>query len=198
MGYEMQKDLEYLYSLKKYLWIVVVIFFLSLIIGVLVSVKNPELSKNYLNMFRDSFGWIKTLNPIEIVLLIFLNNAFKSFLALVLGVGLGVIPLLFVAGNGVIVGMLAYIISRQQGILFVIAALLPHGIIEVPMILISAGIGLRLGHKMLPSLTGLKTDIKKELIEGIGFYMRVIVPLLFVAAMIETFVTPLIALQFST
>lgn len=198
MGYEMQKDLEYLYSLKKYLWIVVVIFILSLIIGVLVSVKNPELSKNYLNMFRDSFGWIKTLNPIEIVLLIFLNNAFKSFLALVLGVGLGVIPLLFVAGNGIIVGMLAHTISRQQGTLFVIAALLPHGIIEVPMILISASVGLRLGHKMYPSLTGLKTDIKKELIEGIGFYIRVVLPLLFVAAVIETFVTPLIALQFST
>ncbi|MCZ7392823.1 MAG: stage II sporulation protein M [Candidatus Methanoperedens sp.] len=194
----MQKDLEYLYSLKKYLWIVVVIFILSLIIGVLVSVKNPELSKNYLNMFRDSFGWIKTLNPIEIVLLIFLNNAFKSFLALVLGVGLGVIPLLFVAGNGIIVGMLAHTISRQQGTLFVIAALLPHGIIEVPMILISASVGLRLGHKMYPSLTGLKTDIKKELIEGIGFYIRVVLPLLFVAAVIETFVTPLIALQFST
>jgi stage II sporulation protein M len=194
----MQKDLDYLYSLKKYLWIVVDIFILSLIIGLLVSVKNPELSKNYLGMFKESFGWIKTLNPIEIMLLIFLNNALKSFLALVLGVGLGVIPLLFVAGNGIIIGMLAHIISRQQGTLFVIAALLPHGIIEVPMILISAGIGLRLGHKMYPSLTGSKTDIKKELNDGIGFYIRVILPLLLVAAMIETFVTPLIALQFST
>jgi stage II sporulation protein M len=189
----MQKDIEYLYSLKKYVLIVVVIFILSLITGVLVSVKNPGLSQNYLDMFKNSFGWIKTLNPIEIMLLIFLNNAFKSFLSLVLGVGLGVIPILFVAGNGAIVGMLANIIARQQGTLFVIAALVPHGIIEVPMILISAGIGLRLGHKMYPSLTGLKTDINKELKDGIGFFIRVILPLLFVAAMVETFVTPLIA-----
>ena len=117
-------------------------------------------------------------------------------LALVLGVGLGIIPILFVAGNGIILSMLADTISRQQGTLFVIAALLPHGIIEVPMVLISAGIGLRLGHTMYPSLIGMKTDIKTELREGIGFYMRVIVPLLFVAAMIETFVTPLIASLF--
>lgn len=123
----MQKDLEYLYSLKKYLSVVVDIFILSLIIGLLVSVKNPELSKNYLEMFKESFGWIKTLNPLAIMLLIFLNNALKSLLALVLGVGLGIIPILFVAGNGIILGMLADTISRQLGTLFVIAALLPHG-----------------------------------------------------------------------
>ncbi len=189
----MPKDIEYLYSLKKYLFIVMGIFILSLIIGLLISVKNPGLSSNYLEMFRESFGWIKTLSPIVIMLLIFLNNALKSFLALVLGVGLGVVPVLFVAGNGIIVGMLANIIARQNGVLFVIAALVPHGIIEVPMILISAGIGLRLGHKMYPSLLGFKTDINKELRKGIGFYIRFVLPLLFVAAMIETFVTPVIA-----
>lgn len=187
------KDLEYIYSLRKYLWVVVGIFILSLIMGLLVSIKSPELSKNYLEMFKESFGWIKTLNPIVIMLLIFLNNALKSVLALVLGIGLGIIPILFVAGNGIIIGMLANTISKEHGALFVVAALLPHGIIEVPAILISAGIGLRLGHKMYPSLLGLRTDIKKELRDGVGFYIRVILPLLFVAAMVETFVTPLIA-----
>ncbi len=190
------KDIEYLYSLRKYVLIVTDIFILSLIVGLLVSVKNPALSENYLETFKESFGWIKTLNPLVIMLLIFLNNALKSMLALVLGVGLGVIPVLFVAGNGIILGMLADTISRHLGTVFVAAALLPHGIIEVPAILISAGIGLRLGHKMYPSLMGMKTDIKKELREGMGFYMRVIVPLLFAAAMIETFVTPLIASLF--
>lgn len=189
----MQKDIEYLYSLKKYVFIIAIIFILSLLIGLIISVKYPELSKNYLDMFQNQFGWIKNLNPIEIVLLIFLNNAFKSFLSLVLGIGLGVIPVLFVAANGIIIGMFANIIAKENGTLFVIAALVPHGIIEVPMILISAGIGLRLGYKMYPSLTGLKTDINKELREGVGFYVRFVLPLLFVAAIIETFVTPVIA-----
>lgn len=182
-----------MYSLRKYLLIIVDIFIISLIIGLVISVKNPQVSENYLEMFKESFGWIKTLDPLAIMLLIFLNNALKSMLALVLGVGLGIIPILFVASNGIILGMLADTISRQQGTLFVVAALLPHGIIEVPMVLISAGIGLRLGHKMYPALIGMRTDIKMELREGMGFYMRVIVPLLFAAAAIETFATPLIA-----
>ncbi len=187
------EDIEYIYSLRKYVLVVTDIFILSLIIGLLVSVKNPALSQNYLEMFKQSFGWIKTLPPLTVMLLIFLNNAFKSLLALVLGLGLGVIPFLFVAGNGIIIGMLGDTISRQHGTVFVVASLLPHGIIEIPMILISAGIGLRLGYAIYLSLKGLKIDIKTELRQGFRFYMRVILPLLFIAAMIETFVTPLIA-----
>ncbi len=192
----MQKDLEYLYSLRKYILAVTVIFFLSLIIGLGFSIKNPGLSESYLQMFEQSFGWITTLNPFLIMLLIFLNNALKSLMALLLGILFGIIPLLFVAGNGIILSMLADAVSRQHGTIFVIAAILPHGIVELPMILISAGIGIRLGHVMILYFIGAKADIKQELKQGLRFYFRRIAPLLFVAAAIETFVTPLIAFRF--
>ncbi|MDD5472914.1 MAG: stage II sporulation protein M [Candidatus Methanoperedens sp.] len=187
------KNFEYIYSLRKYIFIITGLFIFSLMIGFLASVKNPALSENYLEMFKQSFGWIKALPPLAIMLLIFLNNAFKSLLALVLGVGLGIIPLFFVAGNGIVIGMLSDVVLRQKGVLFVLAALVPHGIIEVPMILISSGIGLRLGYVMYLSIRGAKTDIKQEFMQGIMFYIKVVMPLIFVAAVIETFVTPLIA-----
>lgn len=188
------KDLEYINSLRTYLLIITGVFILSLIAGFIVSIKNPQLSETYLETFQQSFGWIKTLNPAAIVLVIFLNNALKSLLALVLGVMLGIVPVLFIAGNGMILSMLASVISKQQGTAFVIAALLPHGIIEVPMILLSAGIGLRLGHIAYFSLKGAKAGIKKEFREGMLFYIRRIVPLLFIAALIETLVTPMVVL----
>lgn len=192
----MQEDFEYLYSLRKYILLVTGIFILSLIIGLLTSIKYPSLSENYLDMFKESFGWIKTLNPFVIMLAIFLNNAFKSLLTIFLGIGLGIVPLLFVAGNGIILGMFTYIVSRQQSTLFVLAATLPHGIIEIPMVLISAGIGLRLGHGIYLSMEGMKTDIKKELKQGFVFYIKWIAPLLFIAALVETFMTPLVASYF--
>jgi stage II sporulation protein M len=194
--YSMQKDMDYLYSLRNYLIAILGIFIFSLIMGLIVAVNNPGLSENYLEILKKSFDWIKTLSPITIMLVIFLNNAIKSLMAIILGVGLGIIPVLFVAGNGVILSILADTVSRQQGTLFVIAALLPHGIIEVPMILISAGIGLRLGDVVYSSLKGMKVDLKGELNAGLKFYIRKIVPLLFVAAMVETFVTPVIASMF--
>jgi len=192
------KEIEYLYSLKKYILTMLIVFIFSMIIGLVVSAKNPGLSETYLGNFEDSFSWIKTLNPLLIMFIIFLNNAIKSLLALILGIGFGIVPILFVAGNGVILSILADVVAKQYSVLFVVAATLPHGIIEVPMVLISSGIGLRLGHVMYLSLKGVQNDVRSELKSGIRFFMRVIVPLLFVASIVETFVTPLIAFQFMT
>ncbi|NJD75533.1 MAG: stage II sporulation protein M [Candidatus Methanoperedens sp.] len=194
----MQKDLDYLYSLRKYILVVTGVFILSLIAGLVASQKNFGFSENYFETLQNSYGWIKELNPFLIMLLIFFNNAIKSLLALLLGVGLGVIPLLFVAVNGVVLSIVVDVVSKKQGILFVAAALLPHGIIEIPIVLISAGIGLRLGYVMYLSIRGLRTDIKQELKQGLIFYIIRIVPLLFVAAMVETFITPLVASMFIT
>ena len=192
----MHNDLEYMYSLRKYITGITAVFIISMVIGVIASIRDPTYSMNYLEMFKESFRWVADLNPLAIMLVIFLNNALKSLMVLVLGVGLGVVPIVFVAGNGIILGMVADIVFREKGTHFVIAALLPHGIIEIPMILLSAGIGLKLGHSMYLSLKGERTGLKNELKQGIGFFMRWIVPLLFLASVIETFVTPLVVSYF--
>ena len=192
----MNKDLEYLYSLRKYITAITTVFIISMVIGVIASIRNPDFSMNYFESFKDSFSWITELNPLAIMAVIFLNNAVKSLMAFVLGIGLGVIPVVFVAGNGMILGMVADIVFREKGVVFVLAALLPHGIIEIPMILLSAGMGLKLGQSMYLSLRGERTDLKNELKQGFGFFMKWVMPLLFLAAVIETFVTPLIVNYF--
>lgn len=194
----MQKDSEYIYSLKKYILAAAGIFFFALIIGILVSELNPASSGYLLEMMREAFSRITSLEPFERMIEIFKNNVRNSLLALVLGTGLGIVPFIVAAANGLVLGMLTDFISRQQGVLFVLAAIIPHGIIEVPMVLISVGIGFRLGHVVYMFLNGVRTDIKQELMQGIWFYVRWVVPLLFVAAFIESYVTPLIAMRFTS
>jgi len=191
----MKKDLEYLNSSRKYILIMTGIFIISVIAGLLASLKDLGLSENYLSILKESFGWIKDLHPIGIMLVIFLNNALKSLLAIVLGIVFGIIPVIFVGGNGLLLGVVANQISSEKGALFVLAAILPHGIIEIPMILISSGLGLRLGSLMYGSIMGKETDIRYELAQSLRIYMRIIMPLLFVSAAIETFVTPMVILQ---
>lgn len=194
----MQKDAEYLYSLRKYILAVTGIFTFFLIIGVLVSITNPEKSTYYIDLFKNTFGWITQLGPFERMLAIFKNNAINSLLALVLGIGFGFVPFFLAAVNGLFLGMVAEVFSTQKGILFVLAAILPHGIIELPMVLLSAAIGLRLGYEMYQFLKGERTNLKQEFKQGLWFYLVRIAPLLFVAAVIESYVTPVIALYFST
>lgn len=193
----MQKDSEYLYSLRKYILAVTVIFIAFLIIGVLVSITNPEKSTYYIELFKKTFGWITQLSPFGRMLEIFKNNATNSLLALVLGIGFGFIPIFIIAVNGLFLGMIAEVFSTEKGILFVLAAILPHGIIELPMVFLSAAIGLRLGYEVYRLLKGERTNLKQEFVQGLWFFLVRILPLLFVAAIIESFVTPVIAGYFS-
>lgn len=189
----MRERIEYVIQSWKYIMIVSCIFFVSIIAGMYLSLADLGLSENYIETLMNSFSWIKTLSPLSIMLVIFLNNAVKSLFAIVLGAGFGIIPVLFISGNGIVLGLIANQVSKEHGAVFVLSALLPHGIIEVPMVLISAGLGLRLGFFMYLSLRGQKKDMKYELMESLRTYVRIVVPFLFIAAVIETFVTPLIA-----
>ena len=83
-------------------------------------------------------------------------------------------------------------------IIFVIAAILPHGIIELPMVLMSVGIGFRLGHASYFLTRHQKTtqELLNELKQGVIFYFRIIVPLLLLAAIVESYITPLLIYRF--
>ncbi len=195
----MQTDLKsYLKSSWKHILIIICIFVIFVLAGLFVPIQNLGLPENYIQMLKNSLDWIKGLNPVEILLVIFLNNAVKCFFAIVLGVGLGIIPILFVGGNGLILGLVAIETFNEKGLNFVLAALLPHGIIEIPMILISAGLGLRLGVYMYNFIRGEKIDMRYELVKSLQIFTRIIMPLLFLAATIETFVTPVIVLMVSS
>jgi stage II sporulation protein M len=115
-----------------------------------------------------------------------------SFIFLILGLILGIFPIIFIAFNGYLVGVVAYLVGQERGLLFTLLALLPHGIVELPMVFMAAGIGLQLGHQVFLALIGRRNQVKKDLVDGLKFYFFWILPLLLVAAIIETFITPLI------
>ncbi len=212
----MNKDIDYLYSINKYILAVTGLFILSLIFGFLESAADPAASGSFLESFKNLTDRIKDIEPpllqlTVLFLIIFLNNAMKCLAIIILGAGFGIIPLIFVVYNGQAIGMVAYLFSKEKGVLFVLAALLPHGIIELPVILISAGIGVRIGYRAYISVSGagaefgqdlqsvvrfylskIKRDITPEIKQGAGFYMRWLLPLLFLAAIVESGVTPLI------
>ncbi|WP_440956304.1 stage II sporulation protein M [Methanosarcina sp. Mfa9] len=183
---------NYVNHIRPYVLIITFVFFASAFAGYAYSASTPEISEMVMEEFEAQFGGILNLHPLLIMLIIFLNNAFVSLLFLVMGLGLGILPVLFVAFNGYVVGVLSHLVAEEQGLLFIFLALLPHGIIELPMVFLAAGIGLRLGHQVLAALIGRPTELKREFKDGIRFYFRWIVPLLFVAAVIETFITPLL------
>jgi stage II sporulation protein M len=184
----------YFQFIRTYVLAAAMVFFAAALAGYVFSANSPELGKMIMDRLNTQFGPLIQLNPLLIMLVIFLNNAFLSLLSLVLGLAFGIIPIVFVAVNGFVLGALANFVAEEKGLLFVLLSLLPHGIVELSMVFLAVGIGLRLGHQAFSALLGKPTEIKREFKEGIRFYFRWILPFLFIAAGIEIFITPLITM----
>ncbi len=192
MNEKYENDLSYLKDIKIHFFVITLVFFLSTAAGFFHSSMNPEYAMQSLDDVSELFDIIKDLSPIGIMLFIFFNNAIKSLIILMLGIGFGIIPLLFIAYNGYIIGVVVYVISDENGLLYVLSAILPHGILELPMVFISAAIGLKMGYLLFSYIKGQSVDIKTEFSRGVRFYFYRVMPLLFIAAVIETFVTPFV------
>jgi stage II sporulation protein M len=164
---------------KKYIFIVLTIFFLFLIIGYFSSLP-PELENLIKERLREIVMLFQGLNLPQTIWLIFSNNIYVSFLSLVLGVLFGIFPIITSFSNGFIIG---YVVQKAVAIdgILTIWKLFPHGIFELPAILISMGIGLRLGATLIFKIKNLKKDsLRASLV-----FILVITPLLILAAIIE-------------
>ena len=80
---------------------------------------------------------------------IFENNVIKCFAVTIGGLLVGLAPLAFTVANGIVVGIAVGYTIGKSGLLFVLVGMLPHGVIEMPMVFLSAAIGLKLGSDAL-------------------------------------------------
>ncbi|GAB1159526.1 stage II sporulation protein M [Paenibacillus sp. PvP094] len=129
---------------------------------------------------------------------IFFNNAIKSVLVIYAGIFFGILPVIFLVINGMVIGFLVHITTDNGASLFdiVVKGLLPHGIIEIPVIIIACAFGLKFGGLASRSLIELGSAKR----QGLGkqwetFLKRTltascwVIILLFIAAIIESTIT---------
>lgn len=190
---------KYLHDTTKYFIVLSVIFVLSVVYGMYSYYNDPVEAGSIMTEFADMFEWVASLNLLEIMLLIFVNNTVKAFMAIVLGVFVGIFPLYFVTVNGYFIGVVVYDAIQKEGALYVLAAILPHGIIELPVILFASAIGIRIGISTIRALAygngsfmsrHRYNSVWMELKSGVLFFWHILIPLLFIAALIEAAVTP--------
>ena len=190
--------IRYVWRLRLYLVIIIAVFIAFYILGYVSAILMPATGSNVVSNFKQEVMPLKSMSPLGLMLGIFLNNAVKCFLVIVLGLAAGIAPLLFMLANGLILGIVIGVTIRGTSLAYVLVGTVPHGIIEIPMVLISSAIGLKLGVDLLLKLFGKKAGIGKEVSEGLTMYFVYVLPLLLLAAIVETFVTgPLLYLLFT-
>jgi len=142
----------------------------------------------------EMIGKLEGKSVVELIGLIFLNNLQATFLAIVSGIAIGVLPFLIVVVNGYLVGFVAREVAMVEGI-SVLWQLAPHGVFELPAIILSIGIGLRLGSQVVgrgvkrlrggASPVVASRSVGYVFIEGLRFFVFVVFPLLLIAGIIE-------------
>lgn len=176
---------QYVLAMRHHLLLAALMFVVSTTAGYGYAAFNPEFSAELMGKLGSWFGALAELSPSLLMLRIFAQNSVLCFAAMILGILFAIVPILFIIYNGFIIGAVIYTVSQERGVALVLLNILPHGIIEIPMILLSVAIGIRLGQETIKKLLG-KGNIKKELIEGLEIYVFWVIPLLFIAAAIET------------
>lgn len=167
------------------------VFLVSLVLGTLIGQNTVEALMRQLGAVLEPLASTGNLS-ILLVLLIFINNAIRALGLVFLGVLLGLPPVLFIGLNGFILGGLGSALESVEGWRYVMASFLPHGVIEIPVILLAAALGLTVGVESLRWLVRRESRVKSQLSDCLKVYLRWILPGLAVAAIIEVFVTPLL------
>lgn len=185
-------------QLIKLTLIVGVIFVIVIAVSAIYLKDHPEIIQNlmieFMNMANNS-GIINDSGEISSIGLM-MNN----MKACVMSIAIGLIPFIFLPlitliMNAALIGAMFGLYSIMEiSYLSLFAGLIPHGIFEIPALIISMTLGIYLCKETTMKLLGKRSDVKISEVCGsiFNFYVCVIVPLLIIAGIVEAYITPII------
>lgn len=184
---------SYLIKIKNISIILGIFFIISIFLGYALAHAYPdEMNKLVYQSLKDMIEPAKDYSSFRLFGFIFFKNLAVAISGILLGIIFGIIPVLIIIINGLTLGIVAYIILGQFSLSVFLSGILPHGIIEIPAIIFSTASGVWLWRSFYRYVRHDENIIKAELVSITKFFIFIIVPMLILAALIETFVTPYI------
>jgi len=178
---EYEKSWKYLKDSKKFIWIVLGVFFAFILIGFFIH-PSEHLSEKILEFMQEILSKTDGMSQSQLIGFIFLNNVQSSFFGMVFGIFFGIFPAISTIANGYILGFVSNL-AVQNGTVLSLWKIFPHGIFELPAMFISFALGIRLGI----SIFNRKKfgNIEENLFSCLKTFLFIVVPLLIIAAIIE-------------
>jgi stage II sporulation protein M len=178
---EYKKSWEYIKESKKFIYIIIGIFFFFALVAFFIPVPKI-VEEKIMSFIQELLVQIKDMPLSDLVKFIISNNVKSTFFSIFLGIILGIFPLVGTIANGYILGFVSLLSINEDGILS-LWRIFPHGIFELPAMFISLGLGLKLGTFIFQKKKLL--SLKTYLINSLRVFLLVILPLLVLAGIIE-------------
>ena len=182
--------------LKHELFSTAAAFGVLTLLGFAVSLARPELAQGVLERFTaqiEQLGLTDDVPQSQMMATLFFNNITASLLSMLYGL-IPFLPLsaLALGTNALMLGAFAAVYQQQGiGLGVYVLGVLPHGIFELSALILSCALGLlicRTGTERI--LKKSDTPFFRRVLDCIRVFLTFSVPLLLVAALIETYVTP--------
>ena len=164
-------------------------------IGMVLGLAMPE---EFTNLFAQDLAALgelgKILGPFKITTAVFIF--FKNVLALIVSFLFSPIlclaPVLALLANGFIISFVSALVIQKESLGLLLAALLPHGIFELPALIMGEAAALSFGTTALLALISKerRSRVTSNLRQNLR-YLIIAFLLLLPAAIIETYITPL-------
>jgi stage II sporulation protein M len=149
-----QQFIIYLRQIKHYLFVSIIVLATGVYLGYVYSDLFHGLLMAQLDRMKGIVGDIAQGDHQQWRLFGFIlwNNLRVCFLIVLLGAAFGIMPLFFLISNGMIIGYLASLKMNGGTWFYFIKGIVPHGIIEIPAMILACAYGLRLGFLMLEGM----------------------------------------------
>jgi stage II sporulation protein M len=191
--------IQELKALKHYHIASALVFITGILMGAVNSEQFQVFIDTQLNAIKQLVQSIEGQENPEwsMFWLIFWNNTSKSLLIILLGFFFGVIPLFFLVANGLILGYLGAVSYKQNVLADFFVGIAPHGIIELPAIVLASSLGLRLGILVLKNVVAIASPTRSlQQRQLLRQFWKMLIPVaimlviaLFFAAVIESTIT---------
>lgn len=207
----------YLKTIKKEIGVMMMLFVVGAVVGVWVARTYPSETESFMESLVQQFSALNHQSGFETTMYLFEHNATLMLIFLGLGVFWGIPTVFFVLSNGFVLGLVGHYAVQKTSLALLLAGILPHGLIELPCLFMAAGaslfIGVRAGqffwrfllwasgkllarkddagNRQATFWLGLR-NLRDALANGLRFGFTVITPLLFLSALIEAYLTPVV------
>lgn len=177
----------------KYLIFSSALFGFGMVLGISAGLTGAGGYENsILDELQPLFQFYQPYTPLTVVFL-FLKNLLTASIAFLFSPAI-IFPVAVLILNGYVLGLVGAVVSNEISLGAVLAALAPHGVFEIPALVIAAAAGLRLGlsvmRKVWCKLNRRNHIVSLDFQKSLSLFLFS-VTLLFIAAIVETYITPL-------
>lgn len=179
-------------SYKRWLFVAIALFGIGLIMGLSIPTDVPGGTNDDIVQELAELWAPLPQSQLSFFVFILLKNISALLISFALSPLLALVPVIALTFNGGIIGLVSNLVIEERSLGYLLAGLMPHGIIELPALIIGEAAALSFG--VAATLAFFSRERRKLLLPNFkeNFrYLSIALALFLPAAIIESFITPL-------